>query len=602
MSGLPRLSNLVEWPGPPRGRECAVTTFRVWAPKANDVELDLSGQRSPMTSGEGGWWTLEVPDAGHGTDYGYVVDGEGPTPDPRSLWQPEGVHGPSRVYEHDRFGWTDTGWTGRQLAGSVVYELHVGTFTAEGTFDAAIGRLDELAELGIDLVEVMPIASFPGRHGWGYDGVHLYAAHEPYGGPDGFKRFVDAAHARGLGVVLDVVYNHLGPSGNYLSRFGPYFTGRHSTPWGDAVNLDDEGSDEVRRFLIDNATTWLRDFHVDGLRLDAVHALVDERATHVLAELADEVDRLSTALRRPLSLIAESDRNDASFVTAREANGYGLTAQWDDDVHHALHGLLTGESQGYYADFAEDPTEALAATFTGAFFHAGTWSSFRGRTHGAPVDPRIPAYRFVAYTQTHDQVGNRATGDRLAATLTDGRLKIAAALVLTGPFTPMLFMGEEYAAATPWQYFTDHQEPELAEAVRQGRRREFASHGWAEEDVPDPQDAATRDRSVLDWDERQRDERGLLAWYSALIALRRSRPELTDPRLDEVAVELDDEGGLLVVHRGPIRVVVNLAEEAASVVLSEDQQVQVLLESGGVSYDGEVLEVPADSVAVVELA
>ena len=583
-----------------------MSIFRVWVPEAENVQVEITGVRTPLAPERGGWWSVDVLDAAHGTDYAYVIDGSDPTPDPRTRWQPAGVHGPSRVYDADRFAWTDSAWTGRQLPGAVVYELHIGTFTPGGTFDSAIERLDALVELGIDLVEVLPIASFPGTNGWGYDGVHLYAAHEPYGGPDGFKRFVDACHARGLGVVLDVVYNHLGPSGNYLGRFGPYFTGLHSTPWGDAVNLDDRSSDEVRRWIIDNAVQWLEEFHVDGLRLDAVHALVDERATHLLAELAAEVDRLSVAVRRPLSLIGESDRNDVRFVEPREVGGYGLHAQWDDDVHHALHALLTGESQGYYSDFAEDPVDALARVMTGAFFHAGTWSSFRGRHHGAPVDRELcPAYRFVAYTQTHDQVGNRATGDRLAATLSDGRLKIAAALVFASPFTPMVFMGEEYAASTPWQYFTDHQEPELAEAIRQGRRREFAGHGWDAEDVPDPQDPATRDRSVLDWDERAADRRGVLAWYQALIALRRARPELSDPRLERVSLAFDvfaDDGLLLVLERGSLRVVANLASVAHDHVLEGRPVALVLASEDAVRLEDSAVHLPADSVAIIELA
>ena len=578
-----------------------MTLFAVWAPEARTVEVETLGRRhsmAPSRIGQG-WWEIRVPDAHHGTDYAFVVDGGSPTPDPRSRWQPQGVHGPSRVYE-DRYGWGDTAWTGRQLPGSVIYEMHVGTFTPEGTFDAAIATLDALVDLGVSAVEVMPVASFPGRNGWGYDGVHLYAVHEPYGGPDEFKRFVDAAHQVGLAVILDCVYNHLGPSGNYLSVFGPYFTGMHSTPWGDAVNLDDRGAGEVRRWVIDNARQWLEEFHVDGLRLDAVHALVDETATHLLAELAAEVDRLSAHVRRPLSLIAESDRNDASFVTPREAGGYGLTGQWDDDVHHALHALLTGESQGYYGDFAEDPVAALTAVLTGAFFHAGTWSSFRGRVHGATVDrERTPAYRFVAYTQTHDQVGNRATGDRLAATLSDGRLKIGAALVLTGPFTPMLFMGEEYAAATPWQYFTDHQEPELAEAVRQGRRREFAEHGWSEDQVPDPQDPATRDRSVLDWAERERDSRGLLAWYRSLLALRREREELTDPRLSRVRVS-SEPGPVLTVERGGLRVVANLSDEPRSHEVGAESAL-LLGSEDGVRVSGSTVKLPGESVAVLEM-
>ena len=372
------------------------------------------------------------------------------------------------------------------------YELHVGTFTAAGTLDAAIERLDHLVSLGVDVVEVMPVAAFPGTAGWGYDGVHPYAVHEPYGGPDALKRFVDACHARGLAVCLDVVYNHLGPSGNYLPMFGPYFTDKHHTPWGSAVNLDDEGSADVRRWIIDNALMWLRDFHVDALRLDAVHAMEDDSPVHVLAELAREVDALSVAERRPLSLVAESDLNIPATVLPVEAGGLGMTAQWSDDFHHALHTLLTGEGQGYYADFAEDPYDALTRTLTGAFFHDGRHSSFRGAPWGAPVDrATVPGWRFMGYLQTHDQVGNRAVGDRIGHGISDGLARIGAALVFTSPFTPMLFMGEEWGASTPWQYFTSHEEPELADAVRQGRRREFAAHGWASEDVPDPQDPAT---------------------------------------------------------------------------------------------------------------
>ncbi len=581
-----------------------MTTFSVWAPSATSVAVDLTGSRHDLARVSAGWWSVDVDGADHGTDYAYVVDGGSPTPDPRSVRQPHGVHGASRVYDHARYAWSDGAWSGRQLAGSVSYELHIGTFTEEGTFDGAIARLDDLVELGVDLVEVMPVASFPGRNGWGYDGVHLYAAHEPYGGPDGLKRFVDAAHARGLGVVLDVVYNHLGPSGNYLAVFGPYFTQTHQTPWGAAVNLDNVGSDEVRRWIIDNAVMWLRDFHIDGLRLDAVHALVDERATHLLAELSDEVDALSAALRRPLSLIAESDRNDSGFVTSREAGGYGLHAQWDDDVHHALHTMLTGESQGYYEDFAADPYDALARTLTGAFFHAGTWSSFRGRTHGKPVDTAMtPASRFVAYTQTHDQVGNRATGDRLSATLSPGRLRVAAAVVLTSAFTPMLFMGEEWGASTPWQYFTDHEDPALADAVRQGRRAEFAGHGWAAEDVPDPQDPATRDRSVLRWEEREQEPHAsLLAFYRALLALRRTHHELTDPHLDRVAVMFDtDEGSrLFVIARGSLRVVVNTSAQDRAVTL--DAPGTLLLGSEeSVAVEAGTVRLPADSVAIVQL-
>ncbi|MBW8484683.1 malto-oligosyltrehalose trehalohydrolase [Actinomadura parmotrematis] len=523
--------------------------FEVWAPLAGRVEVEAGGRHAlEPVDGRPGWWAADVAGAGHGTDYGYVLDGADEVlPDPRSPWQPAGVHGPSRVYDHGRFAWTDAHWHGRPLAGSVLYELHIGTFTPEGTFDAAIGRLDHLVDLGVDAVEVMPVASFPGRNGWGYDGVHLWAPHEPYGGPDGFKRFVDAAHARGLAVVLDVVYNHLGPDGNRLGAFGPYFTDAYPTPWGQAVNLDRDGADEVRAFIVGNALMWLRDHHVDGLRLDAVHALADHGAVHVLEALAAAVAGLSAHLGRTLFLIAESDLNDPRLITAREAGGYGLDAQWNDDVHHALHAALTGERQGYYGDFGS--TATIAKALTEAFVHNGTMSTYRGRHHGRPVDRlRTPASRFVAFLQDHDQVGNRASGDRISATLSPGMLKAGAALLLLSPFTPMLFMGEEWAAGTPWCYFTDHQDPALGRAVSEGRAREFAGHGWQGE-VPDPQDPDTHRRSVLDWDEPGKPvHRDVLDWYRALIALRRATPELTDPRLTGTHVETGDRW--LVVRRG----------------------------------------------------
>ena len=346
-----------------------------------------------------------------GTDYAFRLDGGEPLADPRSPRQPSGPAGPSRTYDHSAFAWTDDRWRGAPVPGAVIYELHVGTFTPEGTLDAAIGRLDHLVDLGVTVVELMPVAAFPGDHGWGYDGIGLWAVHEPYGGPDALKRFVDACHARGLAVYLDVVYNHVGP-GNRLASFGPYFTDAHLTPWGPAVNLDQPGSDEVRAFFVDNALMWLRDYHLDGLRLDAVHALVDTRALHILEELAVAVDAFAAAAGRSIVLVAESDLNNPRLITARQAGGFGLDAQWNDDFHHAVHALVTGERQGYYSDFGS--LSGVAKTLTRAYFHDGTWSAFRGRTHGRPVDTReTPAYRFVVFDQDHDQVGNRAVGDRL---------------------------------------------------------------------------------------------------------------------------------------------------------------------------------------------
>jgi maltooligosyltrehalose trehalohydrolase len=578
-----------------------VTTFRVWAPDANAVSLVHGDEDRAMDQRAGGWWQLGAFDIRHGDDYAFRVDGGDPRPDPRSRWQPDGVHSASRVYDHDRYEWHDGGWRGVPLAGSVLYELHVGTFTEEGTLSGALARLDHLVELGVDAVELLPLAAFDGPRGWGYDGVALYAVHEPYGGPDGLKGFVDACHDRGIGVVLDVVYNHLGPSGNYLSEFGPYFTDRHTTPWGTAVNLDAPGSDEVRAWILDNAVGWLRDFHLDGLRLDAIHELVDTRAFPLLEELGERVHELAAQVGKPLFLVAESDLNDPRTVTAAPL-GLGLDAQWSDDVHHALHATLTGERHGYYSDFGS--LETLSAALSSAFVHAGTWSSFRQRTHGRSVDRRsTPGSRFVAYLQDHDQVGNRATGDRLAASLTAGLLKVGAALLLCSPYTPMLFMGEEWAASTPWQYFTSFPDRDLAAAVREGRRAEFATHGWAAEDIPDPQDLQTFQSSRLDWDELDDDPHaGLLDWYRRLIALRRERSELTHDRLDEVRSCYDEEARWFVLYRGRLAVVCNLASVRLEVPVEGTPTSVIAASEGGFVYRTGVVEVDPESTVIVELA
>ncbi|MFE3659623.1 malto-oligosyltrehalose trehalohydrolase [Streptomyces sp. NPDC059165] len=577
--------------------------FEVWAPYAQEqVALWLEGteRRMDRDPARPGWWTAEAA-AADGTRYGFVLDGGPLRPDPRSRRQPEGPDGPSAVVAPDAHVWRTDDWAGRELAGAVLYELHVGTYTREGTLDAATTHLTELADLGVTHVELMPLCPFPGTHGWGYDGVSPWAVHEPYGGPAALKRFVDAAHGLGLGVVLDVVHNHLGPSGNHLPAYGPYFTDTHHTPWGSAVNLDASGSDEVRAYLTDSALAWLRDYRFDGLRLDAVHALADNRALTFVEELSSAVDRFATDVRRPVFLIAESDRCDPRTTTPREEGGLGLHAQWNDDFHHALHCALTGESQGYYADFARAPLTALAKTMGHVFFHDGTYSSFRGRTHGRPVDrTHTPAHRFLGYAQTHDQIGNRALGDRLSARLSPGLLACAAALVLTSPFTPMLFMGEEWGAGTPWQFFTDHQDPELAEAVRLGRRREFARHGWAADDIPDPQDPATRERSCLDRSERAREPHArLLAWYRELIALRHAEPDLSDPDLESVRVAFDEAARWFVFRRGDLRVAANLGRETATVPLGSGGR--VLAGWDGVEPPGEdgLLVLPGESCVVL---
>ncbi len=579
-----------------------MTIFAVWAPAAGQADVEVAGQRYPMRrarDGDSGWWSADIPDLAAGIDYGFRLDDGELLSDPRSLRQPFGIKGPSRTYDHSAFRWTDERWRGGALHGSVIYEMHVGTFTAEGTLDAAVGRLDHLRDLGVHAVELMPVAAFPGRHGWGYDGINLWAVHEPYGGPDGLKRFVDACHDRGLAVLLDVVYNHVG-IGSRLDVFGPYFTAAHVTPWGPAVNLDQPGSDEVRAFLIGNALMWLRDYHLDGLRLDAVHALEDHRALHFLEELATEVHALAALLNRELILIAESDTNDPRLVTSREAGGYGLAAQWSDDFHHAVHAAITGERQGYYCDFGSLAT--LAKTYTRVFFHDGIWSAFRGRTHGRQVDVfRVPAHRFLSYLQNHDQVGNRATGDRIAASLSPDLVKVGAGLVLTAPYTPMLFMGEEWGADTPWQYFTDHIEHWLAQAVAEGRRAEFADHGWAAADVPDPQDEATFLRSQLDWEQRHHEPHlGLHAWYKELIALRRARPELTDPRLDRVRTDFDDDARWLLVCRGRLRIAANLGDKPARLRLGQPGTGVLAASSPGVAIKRDTVTMPPATFAVIE--
>ncbi len=576
-----------------------MTAFSVWAPTRQRVRVLVDGSPHPMTRDGSGWWHADVEGAGPGTAYAYLLDDdETPLPDPRSRWQPTGVHGASRVYDDAAHPWADGAWTGRQLPGAVLYELHIGTFTPDGTFDSAIERLDHLAGLGVDLVEVLPVNAVDGPRNWGYDGVGWYAVTENYGGPDAFKRFVDACHTRGMGVVLDVVYNHLGPSGAYLDRFAPYFAG--SNIWGPSVNLDGAHSEPVRRYVIDNALMWLRDFHVDGLRLDAVHALHDERAQHVLEQLAVEVESLSTHVGRPLSLIAESDLNDPKLITSREGGGYGLHAQWCDDIHHGLHTQLTGEAQGYYADFATAGLTGLAHIFTRAFLHEGTWSSFRQRNHGAPVDTgRIPGHRFLAYLQNHDQIGNRATGDRLTQTLSPGLLACGAALVFSSPFTPMLFMGEEWGARTPWQFFSHFPDAALREAVRKGRTEEFAEHGWGDADVPDPNAESTFTDSKLDWSEPEQEPHAtLLALHRELIALRRAHPELSDPWLDEVEVDVDEDARTLVLHRGRLRTAVNLGGDPVTLALNAPIE-RILLASEPVEGDDGALTLRPESFAIV---
>ncbi len=569
-----------------------MTPFSVWAPNAARVELLIGDERLPMNGAGHGWWLAEV-DVIPPVDYRFCLDGGEPLPDPRSGWQPAGVHGPSRLVDHASFRWECDSWSGAALLGSVIYESHVGTFTREGTFDAAIARLDHLVSLGVDFVELLPVAAFPGARGWGYDGVFPYAVQDSYGGPEGLKRFVDACHARGLRVVLDVVYNHLGPDGNVLSRYGPYFTDKFATPWGQAVNFSDADSDDVRRYFVDNALMWLRDYRFDALRLDAVHAIVDTSATHLLEELAVSVAGLSRELDRPLWLIAESDLNDPRLISPREVGGYAIDAQWSDDFHHALHSVVTAETFGYYEDFGA--VGQLATALSRGFVYAGNHSAHRRRRHGRPLPSAAPATRLLGYAQNHDQIGNRARGERIAALTSSDLVKVTAALTLLSPFTPMLFMGEEWAASTPWQYFTDHQDPQLAESVRRGRRNEFKAFGWEPSQVPDPQDVETMRRSTLDWDEvSSAPHDDVLRWHRDLIALRRANPALRSGEFPTVSVE--ERSRVLVADYGPLVVVANFG--AADAVHDPDEA-RLLLASSAASIRDGLLRLPPTSVAIL---
>ena len=567
---------------------------RLWAPLASAVSVRIGDTVVPMASSDAGWW--ETPEApAPGESYGFLLDDDDHLlPDPRSRRQPSGVHNASEAFDPASHQWNDAAWTGRQLAGGMIYEMHLGTFTPEGTLDSAIDKLDHLVDLGVDFVELLPVNGFNGTHNWGYDGVLWYAVHEGYGGPNAYQRFVDACHQRGLGVLQDVVYNHLGPSGNYLPQFGPYLHEANANTWGSSVNLDEPA---VRRFILDNVAMWMRDYHVDGLRLDAVHALVDTSPKHILQEMAEETDALSAHLGRPLTLIAESDLNDPKLIMPREAGGYGLTAQWSDDYHHSVHVALTGETTGYYEDFAS--LGALAKVSTKGFFHDGTFSSFRERDHGHPIDPAVPTWRLVTFAQDHDQIGNRAVGDRLTATLDYGQLAIAAVLTVAGPYTPMLFMGEEWGATTPWQFFTSHPEPELGKATAEGRIAEFEKMGWDPDVVPDPQDPESFHRSKLDWAESTTgDHARLLRLYQELGALRRSVPDLTNPQFAKLEATYSDELRWFRLDRGHLITLINFGDNNLVLPLTEATSMVVVTDDAIEIGDGQV-SLPAHSAAVV---
>ncbi|WP_455379389.1 malto-oligosyltrehalose trehalohydrolase [Petrachloros mirabilis] len=553
-------------------------SFTVWAPVAKHVDVRILGHPDrviPMELRDRGYFEVTATNVDPGNRYHYIVDGENNRPDPASRFQPDGVHQPSAVVDPTAFSWTDQQWKGLPLTDFIIYELHVGTFTQAGTFEGIIPYLSYLKnDVGITAIELMPVAQFPGRRNWGYDGVHPFAVQESYGGPDGLKRLVDACHQMGLAVVLDVVYNHLGPEGNYLGDFGPYFTDRYRTPWGAALNYDGPDSDEVRRFFVDNALYWVTEYHIDALRLDAIHGIYDFGAHHILQELAEAVHKQANALNRTILVIAESDLNDARVITSIDEGGYGLDGQWNDDFHHALRVTLAQERKGYYQDF--NGLTDLAAAVQGGFVYHGQHSAYRRRRHGNSPSHCSPS-QLVVFAQNHDQIGNRAVGDRLSTQLPFDALKVARALVLLSPNIPLLFMGEEYSETAPFQYFIEHGDPALIEAVRQGRRREFSHFGWRPEEIPDPQDQSTFDRSRLHiGTARYPMQEAMLRWTKDLIELRKTVASLgaSTARPAQHRASIDGSNQILLLHRwtdkGPAALVIcGFNEQPLSFTLTE---------------------------------
>ncbi len=543
-------------------------SFKVWAPERDDVSVKIvSGRKAreiPLEKDEKGYFTGVVDGVGAGDLYVYVLDQENYYPDPASRFQPEGVHGPSQVIDPYEFSWNDEEWKVTSRKDFIIYELHVGTFTREGTFESIIPRLDYLKDLGITAIELMPVAQFPGSRNWGYDGAYPFAPQNTYGGHRGLKELINECHKKGLAVILDVVYNHLGPEGNYLGRYGPYFTNRYKTPWGEAINFDGPYSGEVRRFFIDNALYWIYEYHIDALRLDAVHGIFDFSARHFLEELSDAVHSCARRLRREVAVIAESDLNDARIIKPRKSGGYGLDAQWNDDFHHALYALMTGESVGYYEDFGK--IAHLEKAFREGFVYTGQYSQYRRRRHGNSSKGRA-ADQFIVFSQSHDQVGNRMAGDRLSKTQSLEKLKLAAGAVILSPFIPLLFMGEEYGETAPFSYFISHSDPALVRAVRDGRRREFLSFRW-EGEIPDPQDEKTFFASKLTFDLSGRGE-VLFRFYRELIRLRKEIPALHHTAKKDIESQcFEDHRALLVRRRHGedcVFILFNLGEDSCNI-------------------------------------
>ena len=580
--------------------------FRVWAPNLTSLAVRMPGERPrtiPMTQSANpaeSEFVAVVPQVSEGTDYLYVLEGERERPDPVSRWQPHGVHGPSRIVNPASFHWSDQKWAGIPLKEFIIYELHPGTFTREGSFESVIPRLPYLRDLGITAVEIMPVAEVPGNRNWGYDGASLYAPQSSYGGPAGLKKLVDACHQHGLAVVLDVVYNHLGPEGNYLAEFAPCFTDAHHTPWGKAINFDGPDSDGVRRFIIDNALYWLTEYHVDALRLDAIHGIYDFGARHILDELSDAFQNQARSLKRQAWLIAESDLDDVRIINPRSQGGYALNAQWHDDFHHALYALLTGEREGFLVDFGA--LADLAISMRDGFVFDWKYSRYRQRHFGSSSQDR-PGEQFVGFIQNHDQIANTSRGKRLSTLVSPGQLKLVAVLTVCSPLLPMLFMGEEYGETAPFLYFTSFEDPALADAVRQGRKRELGSH-YSESEFADPQAAGTFERCKLDWSKVSiSPHAGILRLYRDLISLRKQHPSLGNCRKDLTEVQFDESAKQLVVGRSDpagesALLIFNFSAEAQSIPIAADSQPRrLLLWTGDTIYGGGAGPRPVETVS-----
>jgi maltooligosyltrehalose trehalohydrolase len=546
--------------------------FKVWAPKASSVSLRIIGEPAEITMEPrlNGYFTTFLAYAGEGTRYCYVLNGDRPRPDPASRFQPEGIHGPSEVVDPRHFLWEDADWKGIPIEEMIFYEIHTGTFTSAGTFEAVLPFLDYLRhELGVTAVELMPVAQFPGDRNWGYDGTYLYAPQNSYGGPKGLKTLINACHRKGLAVVLDVVYNHLGPEGNYLNDYGAYFTDRYRTPWGQALNFDGPESDDVRKFVVDNALYWVTEYHIDGLRIDAVHGIYDFSANHILSEIQEAVQQQASHLGRRVVVIAESNLNDARIINPPSRGGFGLDAQWNDDFHHCLHTLLTGEKQGYYQDFGA--FDQLNKALREGFVYSGQYSPYRKRRHGNSSE-HLPPTQFIVFSQNHDQIGNRLKGDRLSSLVPFEALKLAAGMVLLSPNLPLLFMGEEYGESAPFQYFVNHYDPELIEAVRKGRREEFSAFQW-EGEIPDPADKMTFLRSKINLDLRNNEKHGtLFEFYRTLIRFRKEIPAISCLDRSGVRIEGFEKENVILMKRksGGDRVVgvFNLSDQPVKIETS----------------------------------